>query len=200
MQISELADFLVGNKVVVLSIRPPLGKPSSAANWPVNSTDKWIVNFRELDQESVWHRGTPQPTLEGAMMDTLEKIEALLSNKNILHVAFGRTTAPGPTRFASIEATDREFYHGNGNTVSEAADAAMAQAEKGLTKKLKASAKPATRYFAHFESSCVFTTEDGSRPVGDGLVEEVDREMYLKLQREWAQPAEGEDPLADLLG
>lgn len=37
---------------------------------------------------------------------------------------------------------------------------------------------PGTRYFIHPESGSHFTTEDGSRPVGDGLVEEVSAEQY----------------------
>ena len=49
--------------------------------------------------------------------------------------------------------------------------------------------KPATRYFFHPESDSLFTTEDGSRPVGDGLVEEIDEERYLRIKAELAAPA-----------
>lgn len=143
MQVSELAEILIANRVVVFSFRPPLGRPARAANWPVNDSDKWIVGFRQLDQESVWHYSDARITLEEAMMNALEKIEALLGNKRITHVAFGRTTVPGPKRFASIEGSDREFYHGTGETVTEATEAAMFKAEKDLSKKLKAQAQPA---------------------------------------------------------
>lgn len=68
-------------------------------------------------------------------MDALEKIEAMLANKNISHVAFGRTTVPGPTRFASIEDSQKGFHRGTGNTVAEATDAAIAAIEKAYSGK-----------------------------------------------------------------
>jgi plasmid maintenance system antidote protein VapI len=41
-----------------------------------------------------------------------------------------------------------------------------------------APAPVSVRYFAHPESDSIFTTEDGSRPVGDGMVEELDKQQY----------------------
>lgn len=51
------------------------------------------------------------------------------------------------------------------------------------------------RYFIHPESDCCFFTEDGTHPGTDGLVEEVDREQYVKACEEWGQPLPPEDSL-----
>lgn len=127
----SLDDFeraLTAGGVIVFSIRPPQMKG-----------DGWAVNFRERRKETVWNYGVPKPTLEEALMTTLEKIEALLSNKKAHHVAFGRTTVPGPERFASIEMTGGEFIRAEGATVAEATDAAMVKVEKAYSKKQKVS-------------------------------------------------------------
>ena len=174
---------LIAGGVIVFSIRPPQKKG-----------DGWAVNFRERRKETVWNHGEPKPTLEEAVMTTLEKIEALLANRTVSHVAFGRTTVPGPERFTSVEMAGGEFIRETGATVTESTDAAIAKIEKSRSKKAKV---PETRYFIHPESASAFTTEDGTRPIGDGLVEEVDRETFLRCQAEWAPEA---DPLADLLG
>ncbi len=191
--LERMAESLVAGGALVFSIRPPR-----------EGHDNWAVNFRVAERETAWNCGPPFNTLEEAVMDALEKIEALLANKKISHVSFGRTTVPGPTRFASIEDSQKGFHRGTGNTVTEAADAAMAAAEKAFTPKSKAVAEKSepvkTRYFAHPESGCTFTTEDGSRPIGDGLVEEIDKDQYLKLQAKWPDSNEEQDPLADLLG
>lgn len=134
----SLEDFgqaLIAGGVIVFSIRPPQKKG-----------DGWTVNFRERRKETVWHYGETRPSLEEAMMTTLEKIEALFANKRVLHVAFGRNTVPGPERFTSIEMTGGEFFRADGATVTEATDAAMAKVEKAHGKKPKASppAAPAT--------------------------------------------------------
>lgn len=131
----SLEDFgraLIAGGVIVISIRPPQKKG-----------DGWAVNFRERRKETVWNYGDPKPTLEEAIMTTLEKIEALLSNKKVSHVAFGRTTVPGPERFTSIEMAGGEFIRADGATVSEATDAAMAKVEKAHSKKSKATPPPA---------------------------------------------------------
>jgi hypothetical protein len=53
------------------------------------------------------------------------------------------------------------------------------------------------RYFAHPESDSVFTTEDGSRPVGDGMVEELDKEQYDAIvARKALETAPAEKPAA----
>jgi hypothetical protein len=39
------------------------------------------------------------------------------------------------------------------------------------------------RYFYHPESDSLFTTTDGSRPTGDGLVEELDESQYRDIER-----------------
>ena len=64
----------------------------------------------------------------------------------------------------------------------EADNAAAAKGETG----------PRTRYFIHPESGSCFTTEDGSRPIGDGLVEEVSSAQYAAYAAQ-AQP-EPEQP------
>lgn len=119
---------LIAGGVIVFSIRPPQKKG-----------DGWAVNFRERRKETVWHYGETKPTLEDAIMNALEKIEALFANKKVLHVAIGRNTVPGPERFTSIEMTGGEFFRADGATVTEATDAAMAKVEKAHAKKPKAS-------------------------------------------------------------
>lgn len=49
---------------------------------------------------------------------------------------------------------------------------------------------PAVRYFFHPESGGLFTTEDGSFPPSDGLVEEVSAEDYARLTAELTSPAD----------
>ena len=39
-----------------------------------------------------------------------------------------------------------------------------------------------TRYFYHPESDSLFTTTDGSRPIGDGLAEELDEQQYREIK------------------
>ena len=58
---------------------------------------------------------------------------------------------------------------------------------KGLGVTAAMQCAPATRYFFHPESGSLFTTEDGSFPPSDGLVEEVDAEDYAKLAAEFAE-------------
>lgn len=119
-----------------MAIRPPQARGEG-----------WAVNFREREKETVWHYGPTKPTLEAAIMDALEKIEKLLENRNVRHVAFGHTTVPGPKRFASAETRDRNFHRGEGDTVTEAVDDLVATIEgkKGTPKKKAAveQAKPA---------------------------------------------------------
>lgn len=122
--LERMAESLVAGWALVFSIRPPR-----------EGHDNWAVNFRVSERETAWNCGPPFKTLEEAVMDALEKIEALLANKKISHVSFGRATVPGPTRFASIEDSQKGFHRGTGNTVTEAADAAMAAAEKALSGK-----------------------------------------------------------------
>jgi len=49
--------------------------------------------------------------------------------------------------------------------------------------------EPATRYWHHPESSCIFTTENGEQAETDGLVEEIEEAVYLELQSLYAAPA-----------
>lgn len=123
---------LIAGGVIVFSIRPPQKKG-----------DGWAVNFRERRKETVWNHGEPKPTLEEAVMTTLEKIEALLANRTVSHVAFGRTTVPGPERFTSVEMAGGEFIRAEGTTVAEATDAVIAKVEKAYSKKPKAPAQVA---------------------------------------------------------
>jgi len=122
----DLGARLISGGVIVFTIRPP--QPGS---------EGWAVHFRERVKETVWHYGKAKPTLEAAMMDALEKIEKLLENRNVSHVAFGHTTVPGPKRFASAEMRDRSFHRGDGDTVGEAVDNLVATIEgkKGTPKK-----------------------------------------------------------------
>jgi plasmid maintenance system antidote protein VapI len=48
---------------------------------------------------------------------------------------------------------------------------------------------PSVRYFVHPESGSCFTTNDGSRPLGDGFVEEVDKDQYDRFAAEAAKVA-----------
>jgi hypothetical protein len=117
--LDRLGETLVAGGALVFSIRPPR-----------HGHADWAVNFRVAERETAWNCGPPFDTIEEAVMDALEKIEALLSNKKISHVSIARTTVPGPTRSVMISDTNRADYRGTGNTVSEAADAAMAAVEK----------------------------------------------------------------------
>ena len=114
-----LAETLVAGGGLVFAIRPPR-----------QGHDNWAVNFRVSARETAWNCGPPFPTIEEAIMDALEKIEAMLANKNISHVSFGRAKVPGPKRFATISGTNRGTYRGTGDTVSEATENAVAEIEK----------------------------------------------------------------------
>jgi hypothetical protein len=129
--LERLTETLVAGGTLVFSIRPP--RPGH---------DNWAVNFRVAERETAWNCGPTFPTAEEAIVDALEKIEAMLANRKAQHVSFGRTSVPGPSRFASIEMTGREFHRGTGNTVTEAVEDAVAQVEKAHGKKAKADPKP----------------------------------------------------------
>lgn len=58
---------------------------------------------------------------------------------------------------------------------------------------------PATRYFYHPESDCLMTTEDGTHPGTDGLLEEIDRETYERLQKRIVPDEDVLDVIAELL-
>lgn len=124
--LERFAKTLVEGEALVFSIRPP--RPGH---------DDWAVNFRVSERETAWNYGAPYPTAEEAIVDALEKIEAMLGNRKVQHVAVGRTTVPGPTRFASIEMTGREFHRGVGNTVTEAVEDVVAKVEKAHGKKMQ---------------------------------------------------------------
>ena len=118
---------LIGAEALVFSIRPP--RPG---------IENWAVNFRVAERETAWNCGPPMATAEEAIMDALQKIEAILANRNASHVSIGRTTFLGPGRFVSIDDGQRNHIRGEGDTVTQAADDALARLEKQYTKKPKA--------------------------------------------------------------
>lgn len=125
--LERLAESLIEAGALVFSIRPP--RPGH---------ENWAVNFRVAERETAWNCGPPFDTIEEAIMDALQKIEAILANRNASHVSIGRTTVPGPKRFVTIDDGQRNTIRGAGDTVTEATDDAMKQLEKQHAKKPKA--------------------------------------------------------------
>jgi hypothetical protein len=100
-------------------------------------------------------------------MTVWDKLEAMLESRKIYAASVGRTTVPGPTRFASIEASDRAIFRAQGNSVEEAMTKAVDHMER--RHKVTARVDAALAEKGHAPSHTIVTRDDGDDPLSDLL-------------------------------